>query len=270
MPGSSERLGDEHDQHELEAQAEFEADYEAELEKLGGVEDARDLYLEEASIYRPISTGDVFSDVPIPGCTDEENQWRLSMVLSHPSAMRKGPDLEARARAGPVMPVKNISSTKYEKGHFDIFALPLFGDIARTNGHDVEDRPWAARLDVTGTIQTDDLDVRRRVACLSPGGVVLLLQKVVNADTRAAVRLDTIEGIIESKLEEIEQIQTWNEALAAPRVDASGDLEAELRTVAYAFDNAMKPLEDLLRDPLRRGEVWRQLSAALREQLALG
>jgi hypothetical protein len=254
------------------AQAEppFQATFEPELEdKLGRVEDPLELYLEEASFYRPISTGDVFLGVPVPGSTSEERASRLSMVLSHPSAMRKGPELEKRARAAPVVsvPDENFSATKYTVGYSDLFSLPRLGQVVRENGHDLADERWATLLNVTGTIETGDLDVRRRVVCLSPKGVTLLLQKLVNSDTRAAVRLDTIERVIEPKLEELEQLQTWNEALAAPKVDAGADLEVELRAVAHAFDEAMSPLAPLLGDPLRRGEVRRKMGNELRERL---
>lgn len=235
-----------------------------ELERLGTVTDARDLYLEEASIYRPISTGDIFFDAPVAGSTAEERASGLTMVLSHPSAMRKGPELETRVRGGPVVEVEGLSTVKYTPKHFDVFALPCFGEVARENGHEVVDGRWAARLIPGGSVESACLNVRQRVACLSPKGVTVLLQKLVHADTRAAVREDTIEGTIASKLEEIEQLQTWNETLAAPKVEEGGDLAEELLAVARDFDQTVKPLAALLNDPLRRGEVWRRLSAELR------
>src|SRR5690349_601886 len=95
--------------------AETEATFDEELdEKLGVVDDARELYLEEASFYRPISTGDVFLGASVAGASNEEEASGLAMVLSHPSAMRKGPVLADRLRAGPVLAVRGIHPTKYK------------------------------------------------------------------------------------------------------------------------------------------------------------
>jgi hypothetical protein len=237
---------------------------DSELDRLGTLTDARDLYLEEASVYRPISTGDIFLDAPVAGSTEEDLASGLTMVLSHPSAMRRGPELETRVRGGPVVEVDGLSTVKYTPKHFDVFALPCLGEVARENGHAVADGRWAAQLVPGGSVDSASLDVRQRVACLSPKGVTVLLQKLVHADTRAAVREDTIEGTIAAKLEEVEQLQTWNETLAAPKVEDGGDLAEELLSVARDFDQTVKPLAALLNDPLRRGEVWRQLSAELR------
>jgi len=244
-------------------------DWDAELDAaLGTVDAPLDLY-EEASWYRPISTGDIFFDVPVPGCTQEEHGSGLTMILAHPSAMREGAVLEERARAGPVVHDSRISRKKYTPGFYDLFTLPGLSTPAKEAGHELKDQPWAALLGITGTIETASLDVKRRIACLSPTGVTLLIQKLVHCDTRHAVRLDTVGKVMAEKLEEIEQLQQWNEELAAPRVDAGESLQTVLLEAADTFEAALQPLRPLLVDPVRRGVVWRQIAQerrALRAQ----
>jgi hypothetical protein len=188
------------------------------------------------------------------------------MILSHPSAMRKGAYLESRVRAGPVIKDNRLSPTTYNAGFLDLFTLPRLSNAASENGHDVDDEPWATSLAATGVVESAALDVTRRVACLSSSGVVLLVQKLVNSDTRHAIRLDTVENVMALKLEEIEQLQTWCEEIAAPRVEAGTPLADALQDAAVSFEETLIPLRELLKDPVRRGEAWRQVADARRER----
>lgn len=190
-------------------------------------------------------TGDIFRGLEVPGSTPEETAFDLTMVLSHPSAMRKGADLEPRVRAAPIAPVKGVSSKKWTPGYYTIFPLPLLREEALANGFEVEERGWATLLELGAPVASNLLDVTRRVACLSPDGIHLLLQCLVNADTRFPVREALIAETFSTKLAEIEMLQTWNEELAAPLVDQGSDLEATLRAAASEF-------EQVLAEPNRR------------------
>jgi len=198
----------------------------------------QDLYLEEASVYRPIATGDIFRGVVGPGFSESPAN-DLTMLLAHPSAMRRGAELELRARATPVVTENGLSRRKWAKGSYDVFPLPLLASVAKANGFEIEDRGWGADLGLAAPIKTKQLDVRLRVACLSPQGIHLLLQRLVHADTRVAVRLDTLAQTFAAKLEEIEMLQTWNEEIVAPKVDSGGDLLQELSAQARDFDSVM-------------------------------
>lgn len=234
-------------------------------ERLGTVEQVLDLYRDEASVYRPILTGDVFFGVPVSGFTDKEGQWGMTMILSHPCGMRKGAVLEPRALAGPIAQAENLSKRKYTRGHHDRFSLPQLNTVAAQNGFQIEDEPWCTLLDASGRIETSELDVQRRVACLSSKGVVLLVQKLVHCGTRVIVLEKLIAEAMTLALEEIEQLQTWQEDLAAPKVEAGADLNTELGKVAKAFTETLDPMRPLLEDPTKRGEVWRSMNRKLKE-----
>lgn len=243
-------------------------------ERLGAPSEPKDIYLEEASSYRPISTGDIFGGIRVAGSTDEEASHGLAMLVAHPSAMRKGAALEPRARAAPVAPVKNLSRTKWSKGHFNVFPLPLLCPVAKKNGFNIDDRGWAALLEVSAPVETAGLDVRERIACLSPTGIHLLLQKLVHADTRYPVKEDMLARVFAPKLEEIEMLQTWNEELVEPRVADGADLATELAQAAQEFEVVFGEtgefrsisLRSMLEDGRRAGEAQRLLAAEIRSR----
>jgi hypothetical protein len=245
-------------------------------ERLGVPSTPVALYLEEASHYRPISTGDIFKDAAVPGSTTEEAAHDLTMVIAHPSAMRKGANLEARARAAPVAPVDGLSRKKWSRGHFNVFPLPLLSTVAKQNGFEIDDRGWGALLELAAPVETAQFDVNRRVACLAPEGVHLLLQRLVHADTRFPVREDTLAHTFAPKLEELEMLQTWNEDLVAPRVGDGADLIDELRSAATAFDEVLgdderygaggMSLRAMLESETHAGEAHRRLAAEIRRR----
>lgn len=243
-------------------------------ERLATPSSAEAMYLEEASVYRPISTGDIFRGVPVPGSTTEESAHDLTMIVAHPSAMRRGGTLEDRARAAPVVKKDGLRKSQWTVKHkpADYFPLPLLARFGKANGFDIEDLPWGANLQLAAPIPTRDLDLRRRVVCLAREGVHVLLQQLSFADTRVVTKLEYIVHMIEEKMEEIESLQTWNEDLAMPKVEAAGDLDAELRVVAEEFDAVCEAVSDerptsihtLLANPDTRGEGQRLLMRELK------
>jgi hypothetical protein len=251
---------------EVEVVVQFDA---ALAERLGEPPTPDAIYLEEASRYRPIATGDIFEGVAVPGPYADAV---LAMVVAHPSAMRKGAAMEEWAKAAPVAAVNGVSKKKWTRGHLGVFPLPHLAAVAGTNGFDVEDRPWGALLDFSAPIETANLDVQRRVACLSPDGIHLLLQRLVHADTRVLVREDTLATVFAPKLEELEMLQTWNEELVLPNVEAGGDLSAELAKGAQGFEEVMNAsgksraasIRELLESGSGVGAAHKLLSAEIR------
>jgi hypothetical protein len=245
--------------------------------RLGAPATPRSIYLEEASIYRPMSTGDIFRGVPVPGSLEAETRHDLTMVVAHPSAMRRGAKLEPRARAAPVIPITGLSRTKWARGHFNVFPLPQLHFVASENGFGVEERAWGAQLELSAPIDTTRLDVTQRVACLSPEGVHLLLQRLVHADTRASIRLDTLAGVFAPKLEEIELLETWQEELAAPAIASGGQVADTLARTAEEFDafaagaksQSGESLRVLLDDSTRASEARRIVAAEIRRRRAV-
>jgi hypothetical protein len=196
------------------------------------------------------------------------------MVIAHPSAMRKGAELEERARAAPIAPVDGLSRKKWASGYFNVFPLPLLSAVAEQNGVEIEDRAWGVLLELAAPIKTAQLDVTRRVACLSPEGIHLLLQRLVHADTRFPVRKDTLARVFAPKLEELELLETWNEDLVGPLVAGGGDLITELLKAAQDFDQTLsattgqagRSLRAMLERDEEVGEARRLLIAELRRR----
>jgi hypothetical protein len=228
-----------------------------------------EIYLEEASPYRPIATGDVFQGVIVPGCTEDEASHNLTMVVAHPSAMRKGATLEPRARAAVVAPVDGLSKKKWTLGYYDVFPLPRLSAVASQNGFAIADRGWAALLQIAAPIPTDALGVHRRVACLSPAGIHLLLQRVVHADTRFPVKEKLIEQVFAPKLEEIEMLQTWIEEFVRAE-EEEADLVEALAAATQEFEAVMTegdtPLRPLLESDEHVGEAQRLLAREMRRR----
>jgi hypothetical protein len=260
---------------DVETSAGYTAPKDAILAERLGVPSSPDaIYLEEASVYRPIATGDIFLGVELPGLIPEETGFGLSMLLSHPSAMRRGAQLEARARAAPITPVNGLSRTKWPPGHYDVFPLPLLASVAEANGFQIGDRGWGVLIELSVPIWTRELDFRRRIACLSPDGIHLLLQRVVHADTRFPVREDLLAAVFEPKLEELEMLQTWNEELVAPLVDEIPDLQAALNAAAMDFERTVSSsthrtktsIRGLLESGVNAGEAHRLLVEAIRSR----
>jgi hypothetical protein len=198
------------------------------------------------------------------------------MVVAHPSAMRHGAQLESRARAAPVIPITGLSTTKWAAGHYNVFPLPLLHAIAAENGFTVDERAWGAHLELAAPADTTRFDVTQRVACLSPEGVHLLLQRLVHADTRVPIRLDTLAAVFAPKLEELELLETWQEELAAPILARGGKVAATLAIAAADFEayiaaaqsQGNESLRILLDDPRRASEARRLVAAEIRRRSA--
>jgi hypothetical protein len=197
------------------------------------------IYEDEVSIYRPVFTGDIFQGAEVPGVAASVAPHDLVMVVAHPSAMRTGPVLRPTLRAAPIVPVDNVSPRKWVPGFFDLFPLPLLDEVTAAADVHVERHGWAALLDLSAPLSAEALDINRRIGCLSPDGIHLLLQRLVHSDTRFAVQLKTLATTFAPKLIELDYLYTWNEEFVPGRVDAGGTLEAELRTAAEEFEVVM-------------------------------
>jgi hypothetical protein len=196
------------------------------------------MYLEEVSPFRPILTGDIFRGVTVPGA-EMDDEPTLAMVIGHPSGMRSGAMLNARIRTAPVVTDPRLSAKKAATHISDIFGLPRLSDFT----HDeckVDSGPWGVRVDLSAPVLTELFTPEARCACLSPKGIALLVQCVVNSDTRVLVREDTISTKLAPKLLEIEWLENWNEDLVRPRVEAGGDLVTELLSAAIEFETVME------------------------------
>jgi hypothetical protein len=235
--------------------------------------DAAQIYLEEASPYRPIATGDIFRGAPLPSAPAGDVAHDLTMLVAHPSAMRKGAALEPMARAATVAPINNLSKRKWPPGHFNVFPLPLLSDVAKANGFEVPARGWGALLELAAPVETEALNVETRVACLSPEGITLLLQRLVHADTRVAVKPCLITKLFAPKLEEIELLESWNIDLVPVAVAGGVPLRAALANAASDFDiemNTGSPSpRQLLEGRTNAAEARRHIAREIRRRMGL-
>jgi hypothetical protein len=197
------------------------------------------MYLGEVSRYRPIVTGDVFPAVPVPGFAPADDQPILTMIVAHPSGMRKGPALEDRIRAAPIVRDERLSDTKPNLRIADLHPLPQLRK--HISGIEIDDGPWGVRVDLAASVSSSAFDVQARCLCLSPAGIANLVQCLVHSDTRVTVRTATLAEMLAPKLLEIEWLETWNDDLVRPAVDGAGaDLDEQLREAASEFDNVMR------------------------------
>lgn len=208
----------------------------------------------------------------MPGSTSAEQQYELTMVVAHPSAMRKGAVLEERVRAAPIAPVAGIRRSEWSNGYFNVFPLPLLSTVVREQGLTIENRGWCALLELAAPVQSSLLDIERRVACLAPEGIHLLLQRLVHADTRFPVRTDLLASVFEPKLDELELLETWCEELGQPRVSGGEELANVLTSEAAEFEaflatpHGTETIRSLLENRRSAGEARTAIYAELRRR----
>lgn len=211
-----------------------------------------ELYLargNEVGSYRPVLTGDVFSEITIPGVGVPHD---LAMVISHPCNMRLGDRLRDRIQMLPIVAYQDVALEEWVTGsHARVFLLPE---------SQLLDSPSAARFDETGMVPSGELTPDRRRVCLSERGILLLLQRLVFSLCRADIPIEQFERAIAHVLAEAELLEEWNEKLVPVR---GGDVIEGLATEATAFDEFMKTpsgdtdLRGQLREPYRVPQVRR-------------
>jgi hypothetical protein len=210
-----------------------------------------------AAPYRPLLQGDVFSDVTIPGVGIEHT---LVIVATHPCTMRRGPVLVDRVKAHPVVPYDEVPLEKWGESHFKVFPLPQFRG----------GEPFAARFDEVGMVPTAELSLDRRVAILSDHGILLFQQRQIFTDTRAALKLGTLQQASAAVLAEAELLEEWNERLAI--AGDPGNLLAAITSEAIEFDKFLGlsqsdlTLREMLRDEHRRSAVRKAVRAEIRRR----
>jgi hypothetical protein len=118
---------------------------------------------DEVAHHRPIFTGDVFERVPAQGVG--RTRTTSVIVLLHPCALRSnGVDLQSRLMVGEVRQHKVISVAEWT-GYFNTMPLPDLNPSV-TSGK----RHQAAFFDELYLVGPDDLDLNKRVACMSQTG----------------------------------------------------------------------------------------------------
>lgn len=212
---------------------------------------------DEVVRHRPVFTGDVFDKVTVQSLG--ETRIKKIIVLQHPCALRtNGVDLQPRLFVAEVRP-HNVIAAKDWTGHVAKMPLPeLVPTLASAKRHQ------AAFFDAPYMIGPDALNLDKRIACLSPIGVNLLLQRWVHHNSRVVVPTMTYQDVSSSAYEEADLIEEWCEQRVEAGIDIHG---AATEAVKWLREDAGGGVirQRLLDDPQNRSTVRRQMRAALRE-----
>lgn len=204
---------------------------------------------------RPIFTGDIFTEIVLPGSTGKIKP-RSVVVLQHPCSMRtNGVDLAWQVLVAEVSNRKEIDESGWNDGNFSLMPFP---DIQP--GVITQARHQAASFDNLYMVSPDLLV--SRIAELSPLGVNLLLQRWVHFSSRVVVPTHIFHEQTRSFYEEADLIEEWCD-------EVGGD---DLRVTTQACldwlraDRNGTTYQELLKDPQSHSRIRRALRQELRKQ----
>ena len=216
---------------------------------------AEHLYLaaspEEVPLSRPLMTGDVFTDIVVPGLDNAG----LAVVLTHPCSMRvDGVNLAPRLLMARVVPSNPIPLKAWRSGHFKVMPLPeLLG------AH------HSALFDEIGLVESSTLPKHVRTACLAPHGVHLLQQRFIWYLTRFLAPTHRLAEATDEVFEEADLQEEW--------VETSVDHGDDPRNAADTFhewirspDSSGVPRQDQLKKTDLRPGLRRQVRTHLQEK----
>lgn len=205
---------------------------------------------------RPLFTGDVFQMVPVYG-TDEPATKNV-MIVQHPCALRKGPKLKEKFMVAEVEQRQIVPVKMWRNGNFTVMPLPeMFPDLDGPSSHQ------AVFFDNLFLARSSDLSQADRIACLSPCGVNLLLQRWVHHNSRVIVPTWQFQEVCSPVYEEADIIEEWCEARFEAGVSyATGATEAE-DWLREDLGNGLTR-QKMLQDKQSRSVVRRDLRSALK------
>jgi hypothetical protein len=200
---------------------------------------------EEMNFSRPLFTGDVFLDIEIdlPG---EGIAPRDLVVLTHPCSMRLPTgELRPRLLAAVVVDCPNFETIDW-RGNFGKTPLPTAkrGD----HGH--------GSFDDMVVVESKLLEMNRRTACMDLFGVNLLMQRLVNFQTRVIVPTSTLSEVVQGPFEEADLLEEW--VLAATAKGVTPELANDQATawLREKIDGTRR--QDSLANPQTRGRIRRE------------
>lgn len=201
---------------------------------------------------RPITQGDVFREVDVPGFTD---QPAAVLVLQHPCSMRAGAELRPRLTVVAIRGPQRIRPSDWQ-GYAWAMLLPnLLGD---GSGYLADFR------DVI-SVDSSLLLRSKRIAALTNYGVQVLHQRNIFYQTRLMVDISTLAQTFDPIATELELQYEWVEAAVAAAVDTSGEAQV-LEVIAAAerefnqyLDEKDRARRKSLQQPLLRADVRRQV-----------
>jgi hypothetical protein len=203
--------------------------------------EAEELYLargEEVNPNRPLFTGDIVADVPVPGVQD----GGPAIVIAHPCSIRgSSGSLLDRTLMGAVARHHRVSRQQWGDGFFDRMPLPDLPHL----GYCV------AWLDRIGRAETALITRSSRLACLSEFGINMLQQRLVCHLTRAEIATFQFHEAFAHTMIEADLLEEWNDSLIAAGYPIE---EATARFEEFIRSGTPSHQEQLL-DPQRRASV---------------
>lgn len=159
-----------------------------------------ELYLargnDEVVISRPILTGDVVSEIEIPGVSGTGD----AIVLTHPCSMRRdGVNLAEKLLVARVRESEPIPFDRWPNSFYGRMPLPELHEGSHS----------AAYFDEMGLVPSDLVEQGTRQACLSRKGINLLQQRFVWYLTRFAVPTHKLDGVSAAVFEEADLAEEW-------------------------------------------------------------
>jgi hypothetical protein len=225
--------------------------------KLEAPASENDLYLargDEVPPWRPISTGDVFGEVPLSIGRDGPG---LAIVLTHPCAMRTdGVRLVDRILVAPVHPANEVPFRQWS-GHYRKLPLPNLEPGIH----------YAASFPGIEPVDSTTLHLEKRIAVFHPRGVNLLLQRLVHHMARVVVETDRFNVACAAAFAELDIIEDWVEAAVAVGIEADV-ASAACHTWIRGSDGAGLCPQDRLKEPQERAAVRRDGRMAARRWVA--
>lgn len=207
---------------------------------------------DEVSTSRPIFTGDVFTDLELPGSTGAVKK-RSVIVIQHPCSMRtNGVELAWHVLAAEVSRRRPLAEAEWQ-GFTNLFPLP---DLVPSRSG--QSRHQAGDFDNLYTVPPAMLT--KRIASLSPLGVNLLLQRWVHYSSRVVVPTFQFQAETVAYYEEADLVEEWCDEVggADARVAATQCVEWLREKVRGATR------QDLLKDPQTHSMIRRQMRAHIK------
>jgi hypothetical protein len=165
---------------------------------------------------RPVFTGDVFADTTIAGETEQKNV----IVVQHPCAIRiDGLTLAPKLLVVEVTPHELIRPSQWIGKNFRYMPLP---DLTDTVGEH-----FVAEFSEFHKVTPTELDVDKRIACMSELGVGLLMQRWVNHNSRVIIPTESYQEFCAPQFDEAEIMEVW----CTDRADDGIDAETATREI---------------------------------------
>lgn len=166
--------------------------------------------------------------------------------------MRTGTsELVPRLLAAVVRDFKKLETTNWE-GSFDKIPLPTV-----SNGNH-----GAANLQDMVVVESRLLEEGRRVACMDLFGVNLLMQRLVNYQTRVVVPTAILSEVVEGPFEEADLLEEWVEAVSANGVPALQAMQSANEWLRQDVGGVTR--QDALADRQTRSRIRREAREHIR------